>query len=174
MRRRSAPSSPRARTSSSAIRRRCSGRVARRPASGGWRRRPVQVVRRLRRPRTSRSRWALRQAGHESALAIEIAAELRAKGYRVHSKPGCASVELCSRTRHVTAMATGELAWGRYDGLRASNSGSHSGGFELRPIDRLMKLPYTHVTTIDRLIHGDCMDNDRNPVVDGKLTVSPR
>jgi hypothetical protein len=37
-----------------------------------------------------------------------------------------------------------------------------------------MKLPYTRVTTIDRLIHGDCMDNDRNPVVDGKLTVSPR
>jgi hypothetical protein len=37
-----------------------------------------------------------------------------------------------------------------------------------------MKLPYTRVTTIDRLIHGDCMENDRNPVVDGKLTVAPR
>lgn len=37
-----------------------------------------------------------------------------------------------------------------------------------------MKLPYAHVTTIDRLIHGDCTENDRNPVVDGKLTVSPR
>jgi hypothetical protein len=36
-----------------------------------------------------------------------------------------------------------------------------------------MKLPYTRAATIDRLIHGDCMENDRNPVVDGKLTVSP-
>ena len=37
-----------------------------------------------------------------------------------------------------------------------------------------MQLPYTHVTTIDRLTHGDCMENDRNPVADGKLTVAPR
>jgi len=36
-----------------------------------------------------------------------------------------------------------------------------------------MTLPYTRMTTIDRLIHGDCAENDRNPVVDGKLTVSP-
>jgi len=36
-----------------------------------------------------------------------------------------------------------------------------------------LTLPYTHVTTINRLIHGDCMENDRNPVVDGKLTVAP-
>ena len=35
-------------------------------------------------------------------------------------------------------------------------------------------LPYTRVTTIDRLVHGDCMENDRNAVVDGKLTVTPR
>jgi hypothetical protein len=36
-----------------------------------------------------------------------------------------------------------------------------------------MTIPYARVTTIDRLIHGDCMQNDRNPVVDGKLTVAP-
>jgi hypothetical protein len=36
-----------------------------------------------------------------------------------------------------------------------------------------LRIPYTHVTTIDRLVHGDCMQNDRNPVVDGKLTVAP-
>ena len=36
-----------------------------------------------------------------------------------------------------------------------------------------LKLPYTRVTTIDRLIHGDCMQNDRNPVVDGKIAVAP-
>jgi|HubBroStandDraft_1064217.scaffolds.fasta_scaffold198387_1 hypothetical protein len=35
------------------------------------------------------------------------------------------------------------------------------------------KLPYTRVTTLERLVHGDCMENDRNPVVDGKLTVAP-
>ena len=36
-----------------------------------------------------------------------------------------------------------------------------------------MTLPYTRVKTIDRLIHGDCAENDRNPVIDGKLTVAP-
>jgi hypothetical protein len=36
-----------------------------------------------------------------------------------------------------------------------------------------VKIPYTPVTTINRLIHGDCMENDRNPVVNGTLTVAP-
>ncbi len=35
-----------------------------------------------------------------------------------------------------------------------------------------LELPYTRSSGIDRLIHGDCMQNDRNPVVDGKLTVT--
>lgn len=34
-------------------------------------------------------------------------------------------------------------------------------------------IPYTHVTTIDRLVHGDCMENDRNPIVNGAATVTP-
>ncbi len=36
-----------------------------------------------------------------------------------------------------------------------------------------LTIPYKRVTNLDRLIHGDCMANDRNPVVDGKLTVAP-
>ncbi len=35
-----------------------------------------------------------------------------------------------------------------------------------------LSLPYARSSSIDRLIHGDCMQNDRNPVVDGKLTVT--
>ena len=35
-----------------------------------------------------------------------------------------------------------------------------------------LTIPYTRVTSIDRLFHGDCMENDRNPVVDGKVTVT--
>lgn len=35
-----------------------------------------------------------------------------------------------------------------------------------------LTVPYTRVTSIDRLFHGDCMQNDRNPVVDGELTVT--
>jgi hypothetical protein len=34
-------------------------------------------------------------------------------------------------------------------------------------------LPYKRLTTVDRLIHGDCMQNDRNPVVNGQITVAP-
>jgi hypothetical protein len=36
-----------------------------------------------------------------------------------------------------------------------------------------MVLPYTRVKTLNRMIHGDCMQNDRNPVVDGQLTITP-
>jgi hypothetical protein len=33
-------------------------------------------------------------------------------------------------------------------------------------------VPYK-LTALDRLMHGDCQENDRNPVVDGKLTITP-
>lgn len=33
-------------------------------------------------------------------------------------------------------------------------------------------IPYKRVTEINRLIHGDCLENDRTPIVDGKLTVT--
>jgi hypothetical protein len=36
-----------------------------------------------------------------------------------------------------------------------------------------LTIPYKRVTNLDRLIHGDCKENDRNPVVDGKLTIAP-
>jgi hypothetical protein len=36
----------------------------------------------------------------------------------------------------------------------------------------VLKLSYTRVTSVDRLIHGDCTENDRNPVVEGKLAVA--
>jgi hypothetical protein len=35
-----------------------------------------------------------------------------------------------------------------------------------------LTIPYAPVISINRLIHGDCMENDRNPVVDGHLTVT--
>ena len=34
-------------------------------------------------------------------------------------------------------------------------------------------IPYERVPGVDRMVHGDCNENDRNPVVDGKLTVTP-
>jgi len=34
-------------------------------------------------------------------------------------------------------------------------------------------IAYERVTDLDRMIHGLCYENDRNPVVDGKLTVAP-
>jgi hypothetical protein len=34
-------------------------------------------------------------------------------------------------------------------------------------------IPYQRVAGLDRMIHGDCQENDRNPVVDGKLTIAP-
>jgi hypothetical protein len=34
-------------------------------------------------------------------------------------------------------------------------------------------VPYRRLTTVDRLIHGDCMQNDRNPIVDGQDSVAP-
>jgi hypothetical protein len=34
-------------------------------------------------------------------------------------------------------------------------------------------IPYERVTDLDRMVHGLCDENDRNPVVDGKLTVAP-
>jgi hypothetical protein len=37
----------------------------------------------------------------------------------------------------------------------------------------IVTLPYKRVTTTDRLVHGDCMQNDRNPVVNGKDSVAP-
>jgi hypothetical protein len=34
-------------------------------------------------------------------------------------------------------------------------------------------IPYIRVTELDRMVHGDCTENDRNPVIDGKLTITP-
>jgi len=34
-------------------------------------------------------------------------------------------------------------------------------------------IPYQRVAGLDRMVHGDCYENDRNPVVDGKLTIAP-
>jgi hypothetical protein len=34
-------------------------------------------------------------------------------------------------------------------------------------------VPYKRVASVDRLVHGDCLENDRNPLVDGKLTIAP-
>jgi hypothetical protein len=34
-------------------------------------------------------------------------------------------------------------------------------------------IPYERVTDLDRMVHGLCDENDRNPVVDGKLTIAP-
>jgi len=34
-------------------------------------------------------------------------------------------------------------------------------------------IPYQRVPGLDRMVHGDCAENDRNPVVDGKLTIAP-
>jgi hypothetical protein len=36
-----------------------------------------------------------------------------------------------------------------------------------------IKLTYRRVTGLDRMIHHDCVENDRNPVIDGKLTIAP-
>jgi hypothetical protein len=36
-----------------------------------------------------------------------------------------------------------------------------------------LKLTYKKVTDLDRLGYYDCLENDRNPVVDGKLTIAP-
>jgi hypothetical protein len=36
-----------------------------------------------------------------------------------------------------------------------------------------MKLTYRRVRNLDRMIHFDCAENDRNPVVDGRLTIAP-
>jgi hypothetical protein len=32
-------------------------------------------------------------------------------------------------------------------------------------------IPYKRVTSIDRIVHGDCMENDRNPVVNGEIVI---
>jgi hypothetical protein len=37
----------------------------------------------------------------------------------------------------------------------------------------VMKLRYRRVTDLDRLPPHDCSENDRNPVVDGKMTIAP-
>jgi hypothetical protein len=37
-----------------------------------------------------------------------------------------------------------------------------------------MTFRFDRVTELDRLIPLDCLENDRNPVVDGKLTITPR
>jgi hypothetical protein len=34
-------------------------------------------------------------------------------------------------------------------------------------------VPYQRVAGLDRMVHGDCAENDRNPVVEGKLTIAP-
>jgi hypothetical protein len=37
----------------------------------------------------------------------------------------------------------------------------------------VLKLSYRRVTDLDRLPPHDCYENDRNPIVDGKLTITP-
>jgi hypothetical protein len=34
-------------------------------------------------------------------------------------------------------------------------------------------IAYQRVVGLDRMVHGDCNENDRNPIVDGKVTVVP-
>jgi hypothetical protein len=36
-----------------------------------------------------------------------------------------------------------------------------------------IKLSFRRVKNLDRMIHYDCRENDRNPVVDGQLTIAP-
>ena len=35
-------------------------------------------------------------------------------------------------------------------------------------------LPYKRLTTLDRIIHGDCAENERDVIVNGKEIVTPR
>jgi hypothetical protein len=37
----------------------------------------------------------------------------------------------------------------------------------------VLTISYKRVTNIDRVIHSDCMENDRNPVVNGAVTIEP-
>jgi hypothetical protein len=37
----------------------------------------------------------------------------------------------------------------------------------------ILTLSYKRVANIDRIVHGDCLENDRNPVVNGKITIEP-
>ena len=34
-------------------------------------------------------------------------------------------------------------------------------------------IPYKRVVGLDRIVHGFCNENDRNPIVDGKTTIAP-
>jgi hypothetical protein len=34
-------------------------------------------------------------------------------------------------------------------------------------------IPYKRVTNLDRMIHGDCLANDRDQIIDGKVTITP-
>ncbi len=36
-----------------------------------------------------------------------------------------------------------------------------------------VRIRYRRVTDLGRMTNDDCTENDRNPVVDGKLTVTP-
>jgi hypothetical protein len=36
-----------------------------------------------------------------------------------------------------------------------------------------LTLSYRRVTNLDRMIYHDCTENDRNPVVDGRMTITP-
>jgi hypothetical protein len=36
-----------------------------------------------------------------------------------------------------------------------------------------LRLSYRRVTNLDRMIYHNCSENDRNPVVDGRMTISP-
>jgi hypothetical protein len=36
-----------------------------------------------------------------------------------------------------------------------------------------LKLSYRRVTNLDRMIYHNCTENDRNPVVDGRITITP-
>jgi len=35
------------------------------------------------------------------------------------------------------------------------------------------RFPYERVTDLDHMVHGLCDEDDRNPIVDGKLTIAP-
>ena len=36
-----------------------------------------------------------------------------------------------------------------------------------------LRLAFQRVKNLDRMIHHDCVENDRNPVVDGRMTIAP-
>jgi hypothetical protein len=37
-----------------------------------------------------------------------------------------------------------------------------------------VKIPYLRVTSVDRMVHGDCSEDDRDPVINGEIKIVPR